>query len=166
MDGMDDMNAPMPPMDAEQGMPPAPEYPNAMGGEEPVDPVAGGSNDDPLAGDPNSLNTGEGNAPEGYDQLTNKGKAAVDAYTKSIADEENGGQDSNEMQPDMGGQMPPAPGAMPESKINFKRIIDETFSAIFGDGNQSNFERGTTDRPQTVVGEDALTQLDNPYLPR
>ena len=160
IDGVDNLDTSLSSVDTEQGMPPTP-----LMGEDPGQ-AAPPMGEDPLAGDPNSLNAGEGNAPEGYDQLTNKGKAAVDAYTKSIADEENGGQDSNEMQPDMGGQMPPAPGAMPESRVNFKRIIDETFSAIFGDGNPSNFERGTTDRPQTVVGEDALTQLDNPYLPR
>lgn len=163
MDGMDDMNAPMPPMDAEQGMPPAPEDPNAMGGEEPVDPVAGGSNDDPLAGDPNALSAGGNPEVQQFVQdFQNSDPETQDSTMKYFdSQKKDGGTD----QP-ADAAMPPAPGAMPESRFNFKRIIDETFSAIFGDGNPSNFERGTTDRPQTVVGEDALTQLDNPFLPR
>ena len=161
MGGMDDMNAPTPPMDAAPDMPPEDPMggvPDDMGGGEP--PMGG---DELMGKEPDAMG---GEAPEGYSELSNKGKAAVDAYTKSIADEENGGQQDDEMQPPMDDQMPQDGGMPAESKFNFKNIIDETFSMIYGDGNQSNFDRGTTDRPQQVVGDDAITDYDSPFLPR
>jgi hypothetical protein len=161
MGGMDDMNAPMPPMDAEQGMPPEGEDPGMP--PPPEDDMGGDmGGEDPMPGDPNALSAGSPEVQQFMQDFQNSDPETQDGTMKYFNSQkkDNGGE-----QPADAG-MPPAPGAMPESKFNFKRIIDETFSTIFGDGNQSNFERGTTDRPQTVVGEDALTQLDNPFLPR
>ena len=160
--GMDDMNAPMPPMDAGQGMSPEGEDPGMpppddMGGE---DPNAMGG-EEPMPEGPNAAG-GSPEVQQFIQDFQNSDPETQDGTMKYFNSQKKDGGD--EQQGDEG--MPPAPGAMPESRFNFKRIIDETFSTIFGDGNQSNFERGTTDRPQTVVGEDALTQLDNPFLPR
>jgi hypothetical protein len=116
-----------------------------------------------MAGDPNALSAGGNPEVQQFVQDFQNSDPETQNSTMKYFDSQK--KDGGTDQP-ADAAMPPSPGAMPESKFNFKRIIDETFSAIFGDGNQSNFERGTTDRPQTVVGEDALTQLDNPYLPR
>ena len=101
MGGMDDMNTPIPPMDAGQDMMP----------------------------------------PEGGDQ-------------DPMGGEELPMDDAGAPQDDMGGEMPM------ESRFNFKRIIDE----IFNDDSKSVF--AGTDRPQKKVGEDALTDCDDPFLPR
>ena len=117
-------------------------------------------------------NANQGNAAtqeikDDVDQLNADNIKAAKNYIEDMLEKQNGGEDQ---EGDAG--MPPAPEPMPapapgpkESRFNFKSIIDETFSTIFGDGNPSNFENGTT-RPEGIVGEDALTELDNPFLPR
>ena len=149
MDGMDDMNAPMPPMDAEmpqdQMEDPAaapPDNgdmgqegdPNAMGGEEP----------DPMPGDPNALSAGEGQDPNAgaggdiaskYQQLSPDQQKAADKYIDSMMNN--------------------------ESRFNFKRIIDEVFSDL--GQSKSNFDSPT--RPEKKVGEEAVTKDSSPFGP-
>ena len=147
MDGMDDMNAPMPPMDAEMPQDPmedptAPPDNGDMGQE--GDPMAGGEEPDPMPGDPNALNAGEGQDPNAgaggdiaskYQQLSPDQQKAADKYIDSMMNN--------------------------ESRFNFKSIIDEVFSEL-GD-TKTPFD-GTT-RPESKAAKEAVTKDENPYMP-
>ena len=152
MGGMDDMNTPMPPMDAGQDMmPPEGGDQDPMGGEEPPMDDAGAPQDDMGGGEDDEL-------MNLINSLSIEDKAAVKKYAESMADEGDGEEppmdDAGAPQDDMGGEMPM------ESRFNFKHIIDE----IFNDDSKSVF--AGTDRPQKEVGEDGLTDYNSPFLPR
>ena len=145
MDGMDDMNAPMPPMDAEtppmdNSTPPPPMDDPA--GQEPGG-APGEDGQDPMPGDPNALNAGgaDPNAGAGgdiqskYDQLSPDQQKAADKYIDSMMNN--------------------------ESRFNFKSIIDEVFSEL---GNTSTPFDGTT-RPEKKAAKEAVIDEDNPYMP-
>jgi hypothetical protein len=148
MDGMDDMNAPMPPMDAE--MPPmddptAPPDNQDGGGDmgQGEDPMGGGDEPDPMPGDPNALSAGGGQDPNAggdgdiaskYQQLSPDQQKAADKYIDSMMNN--------------------------ESRFNFKTIIDEVFSDL-GVTN-GNFDGQT--RPETRAANEALKDA-NPYSP-
>ena len=112
MGGMDDMNAPTPPMDA---APPL----DAMGGEEPI-----GGDQEQTAPPPEGQNSEVEQFKQNFDNADPKTQAGTIDYFNS--QNKNG----NEEQPPMDDQMPPAPGMPTESKFNFKNIIDETFSMM------------------------------------
>jgi len=149
MDGMDDMNAPIPPMDAEQ-----PPMDDAMAGGDPNAMGDPGMGEDPMPGDPNALSAGQSDDISAkYQQLSPDQQKAADKYIDSMINDQ-GGDDA---------QMPPAPGAMPESKFNFKHIIDEIFGEV--DGNVRPLDRGM-ERPETKIAQEALTDDVNPFLPK
>lgn len=151
---MGNMDAPMPPMDADNGMndpmgnPPmdAPEggespemMPPAPGSDEPADADAG-NEPDPMPGDPNALNAGmDGNPGEGgditdkYNQLSPAQKNAADKYVDSMLNT--------------------------ESRVDYRKIIDETFSTIMND-----IQKGTK-RPEKKLGKDFEGVTDNPFVP-
>lgn len=164
MGGMDDMNAPMPPMDAEQGMPPEDDQmppEGDMGGEEPpVDPVAGGTDDDPLAGDPNALSAGEGgdNPNTGNQHLDSVIAGKDDKFKEDLANfgEKGLASDTNQSS----NQQPPMPT---ESRFNFKHIIDEVFGER--DGNVNPLDR-KIERDEPMVNQESVTDSINPYMPR
>lgn len=143
MDGMDDINAPMPPMDAEMpptdnGTPPPPMDDPA--GQEPSG-APGEDGQDPMPGDPNALNAGGGdpNAEAGgdiqskYDQLSPDQQKAADKYIDSMMNN--------------------------ESRFNFKHIIDEIFGER--DGNVNPLDKGTTRFEKKAVIDDE----NSPYMP-
>lgn len=149
MGGMENMNTPIPPMDAEQ-----PPMDDAMAGGDPNAMGDPGMGEDPMPGDPNALSAGQDDDISAkYQQLSPDQQKAADKYIDSMIND-GGGDDA---------QMPPAPGAMPESKFNFKHIIDE----IFGDvnGNVRPLDRGM-ERPETKIAQEALTDDVNPFLPK
>lgn len=135
MDGMDDMNAPMPPMDA--NMPPMDDPAAQQPGEDPM----GGEEPDPLAGDPNALNAGNADPNPGaggdiqskYNQLSPDQQKAADKYIDSMMNN--------------------------ESRFNFKHIIDEVFGER--DGNVNPMDKGTTRFEKKAVIDDE----DSPYTP-
>ena len=155
MGGMDDMNAPMPPMDAEQGMPPEDDQmppEGDMGGEEPpTDPIAGGPEDDPLAGDPNALSAGEGgdDIMQKYQQLSPDQQDAADKYIDSMLNDD--------------AEVPAAEQQPMESRFNFKNIIDEVFGER--DGNVNPLDR-KIERDEPMVNQESVTDSINPYMPR
>lgn len=141
MDGMDDMNAPMPPMDAD--MPPMDSNTPPMGdpaGQEPGG-VPGEGEQDPMPGDPNALSAGgaDPNAGVGgdiqskYNQLSPDQQKAADKYIDSMMNN--------------------------ESRFNFKHIIDEIFGER--DGNVSPMDKGTTRFEKKAVIDDE----NSPYMP-
>ena len=143
MDGMDDMNAPMPPMDAEMpptdnGTPPPPM--NDPAGQEPGG-APGEEEQDPMPGDPNALNAGGGDPNAGadgdiqskYDQLSPDQQKAADKYIDSMMNN--------------------------ESRFNFKHIIDEIFGER--DGNVNPLDKGTTRFEKKAVIDDE----NSPYMP-
>ena len=149
MDGMDDMNAPMPPMDTET----PPEDPNMMppepgGAPDDMGDMGGGEEPDPMAGDPNALSAGGNEGPDAnmggddiqskYNSLSPDQQKAADKYIESMMNN--------------------------ESRFNFKRIIDETFSTIMGDGKKNPMD-GLT-RPEKRTAKEAVTKDINPYMPR
>ena len=150
------LDVPPPPADAGQDMGDMPDPTGAGEGEEPpTDPVAGGSEDDPLAGDPNSLSAGQGDdISQKYQQLSPDQQKAADKYVDSMLnnDDQGGGAPA----------VPPAPGAMPESRFNFKNIIDE----VFGDIQSQNPLERDTERPGKMREEDTETECRSPYMPR
>ena len=151
MDGMDDMNAPMPPMDTEMPQSDPTQDPlasgedaNAMGGGQ---DAMGGEEPDPMPGDPNALNAGIGqdqNAGTGgdiqskYQQLSPDQQKAADKYIDSMMNN--------------------------ESRFNFKNIIYEVFSEL----GQVKTPFDGTQRPEPNVPkacEEADTKDANPYMP-
>lgn len=143
MDGMDDMNAPMPPMDAD--MPPMdnstpPPPMDDPAGQEPGG-VPGAEEQDPMPGDPNALSAGgaDPNAGAGsdiqskYNQLSPDQQKAADKYIDSMMNN--------------------------ESRFNFKHIIDEIFGER--DGNVSPMDKGTTRFEKKAVIDDE----NSPYMP-
>lgn len=143
MDGMDDINAPMPPMDAEMpptdnGTPPPPM--NDPAGQEPGG-APGEEEQDPMPGDPNALNAGGGDPNAGaggdiqskYDQLSPDQQKAADKYIDSMMNN--------------------------ESRFNFKHIIDEIFGER--DGNVNPLDKGTTRFEKKAVIDDE----NSPYMP-
>jgi hypothetical protein len=118
-----------------------------------VDQEAGGEEQtDPMAGDPNALSAGQGNdeISQKYQQLSPDQQKAADKYVDSMLnnDDQAGGQDPN-------AQMPM------ESRFNFKHIIDEVFGEI---EPTRPLDQGTQ-RDEQNVGEDAETELQNPFTP-
>jgi hypothetical protein len=155
MDGMDDMNAPMPPMDADtppmgddappmdDNVPPPPMDDPA--GQEPGG-APGEEEQDPMPGDPNALSAGnpDPNADAGaggdiqskYDRLSPDQQKAADKYIDSMMNN--------------------------ESRFNFKHIIDEVFGER--DGNVNPMD-GVT-RPEKKAAKEAVTKEIDPYKPR
>ena len=139
MDGMGGLdNAPMPPMDADPGMPMDGETPPPPPPAPETDPIAGGPDDDPLAGDPNALSAGDPNAAgedisQKYQQLSPDQQKAADKYVDSMLNT--------------------------ESIDRIRRAIDETFSTILDDTQEG------TERPQKELGSDVKGNLNNPYTP-
>jgi hypothetical protein len=118
-----------------------------------VDQEAGGEEQtDPMAGDPNALSAGQGNdeISQKYQQLSTDQQKAADKYIDSMLnnDDQAGGQDPN-------AQMPM------ESRFNFKHIIDEVFGEI---EPTRPLDQGTQ-RDEQNIGEDAETELQNPFTP-
>ncbi len=120
MDGMADMNAPVPPMGADPMM----DDPNAMGDDMGMnDP-----NEDPMGGEPSDGQNPMGNGDD--DELMNiinnlsiEDKAAVTKYAKSMAD----GSNNDKETPQMDSEMPM------EGKRSLRDIIDETINSIIND---------------------------------
>lgn len=118
MDGMADVNdAPMPPMGADDmgmddPMGGAPQDPNAIGGQDPMNDPMGGEDPNAMGGsdDEELMNIVNG--------MSTEDKAAVIKYAKSMADDSEGGMEQD-------------PNAMPmESRRSFKSIIDETINDV------------------------------------
>ena len=143
------LDVPPPPADA---APDTSQVDQEAGGEEQTDPIAGGQNNDPMTGDPNALSAGQGNdeISQKYQQLTPNQQKAADKYVDSMLnnDDQAGGQDPN-------AQMPM------ESRFNFKHIIDEVFGEI---EPTRPLDQGTQ-RDEQNIGEDAETELQNPFTP-
>jgi hypothetical protein len=143
------LDVPPPPADA---APDTSQVDQEAGGEEQTDPIAGGQNNDPMAGDPNALSAGQGNdeISQKYQQLSTDQQKAADKYIDSMLnnDDQAGGQDPN-------AQMPM------ESRFNFKHIIDEVFGEI---EPTRPLDQGTQ-RDEQNIGEDAETELQNPFTP-
>ena len=153
------LDVPPPSADAEQGMDDMPDPTAGIGEEPPTDPVAGGPEDDPLEGDPNALSAGQGDpeTQQFVQDFQNSSQSVKDRTMKYFnSQEDNGGE-----QPANTG-MPPAPGAMPESKFNFKHIIDEVFNDI---QSQNPFEKDTTRLGKTIE-DGAETESRSPFIPR
>lgn len=153
---MGDFNAPMPPMDTDPNMMPGPdeEDPNAMGEEPGMDDMGG-------AEDPNAMGEDENVSPEVQDFIDDFKSADPETQDGTIkyfdSQKKDAGDEQLEQpeQPDMG--MPT------ESRFSFRSIINE----IFGETEPKRIQdKGTTDRPQKEVEEDAITDCDSPYLPR
>lgn len=139
---MGDMNAPMPPMGADN-MEPTMDDANEMGddGMEPPmdDPNVGNGEDDELMDIINSLSIED--------------KAAVTKYAKSMANDSN---DGNEEPNEMGAEDPSMGGDMPmESRQNIKRIIDEIVGDILDD-------RKDTKRDKKELPRD-YKKMDTPF---
>ena len=143
------LDVPPPPADA---APDTSQVDQEVEGEEQTDPIAGGQNDDPMAGDPNALSAGQGNdeISQKYQQLSPDQQKAADKYVDSMLnnDDQAGGQDPN-------AQMPM------ESRFNFKHIIDEVFGEI---EPTRPLDQGTQ-RDEQNVGDDAITNYQNPFTP-
>ena len=143
------LDVPPPPADA---APDTSQVDQETGGEEQTDPIAGGQNNDPMAGDPNALSAGQGNdeISQKYQQLSPDQQKAADKYVDSMLnnDDQAGGQDPN-------AQMPM------ESRFNFKHIIDEVFGEI---EPTRPLDQGTQ-RDEQNIGEDAMTEYQNPFTP-
>lgn len=131
MDGMDDMDAPMPPMGSD-------DMGDDPGMDDPMGDDIGGAPDD-MGGDPGMDDMGSPDDMGGSSEddelmdiinsLSIEDKAAVTKYAKSMADE--GGSEKPEMGDDM----------MPESRHNFKRIIDETLNSIIDKKSDNGIKR-------------------------
>lgn len=142
-----DFDVPPPPADTAPDMPPM-DDPNAMGGEEPTDPVAGGSENDPMAGDPNALSAGQGDdISQKYQQLSPDQQKAADKYVDSMLNNDD----------QAGATAPP----QMESKFNFKNIIDE----VFGELQPTRPLDQDIERKEKKLGEDAMTEYQNPFTP-
>ena len=154
------LDAPLPPADAEQGMDGMPDPTGAGEGEEPpTDPVAGGPEDDPLAGDPNALSAGQNgdNPNTGNQHLDSVIAGKDDKFKEDLANfgEKGLASDTNQSS----NQQPPMPT---ESRFNFKHIIDEVFGDI---QSQNPLERNTT-RPGKMREKEAETESISPFIPR
>ena len=107
---------------------------------------------DPMVNDPNALSAGQGydEISQKYQQLSTDQQKAADKYIDSMLnnDDQAGGQDPN-------AQMPM------ESRFNFKHIIDEVFGEI---EPTRPLDQGTQ-RDEQNIGEDAETELQNPFTP-
>ena len=142
-----DFDVPPPPADTAPDMPPM-DDPNAMGGEEPTDSVAGGSENDPMAGDPNALSAGQGDdISQKYQQLSPDQQKAADKYVDSMLNNDD----------QAGATAPP----QMESKFNFKNIIDE----VFGELQPTRPLDQDIERKEKKLGEDAMTEYQNPFTP-
>ena len=155
MGGMDDMNTPMPPMDAGQDMipPEGGDQDPMMGGEEPPMDDAGAPEGDMGGGEDDEL-------MNLINSLSIEDKAAVKKYAESMTDDEGGEEppmgDAGAPQ-DMGGEMPM------ESRFNFKHIIEGIFN---DDGKKKSVFDVGTDRPQDkMVGKPKVKDGDNPFSP-
>lgn len=147
MDGMGDMDAPMPPMGADGmddpmgGEDPMGDDPNAMGGNDPMggDPSAadGGMGDDPMGDDPMGGEDPMGDDPNAMgdenDEFMNKfnslpkdKQVAAEKYVDSMVDD-------NEPMP-------------MESRRSIKRIIDEVINDIWDD--KEGTKRPSKDLPR------------------
>lgn len=147
------LDVPPPSADAEQGMDAGMADPTAGigdGEETPTDPVAGGPDDDPLAGDPNALSAGQGDdISQKYQQLSPDQQDAADKYIDSMLNDDSEA---------------PAPMQQPmESRFNFKHIIDEVFGDR--DGNVNPI-KNKIERDEPNVNKESMTKYDNPYMPR
>jgi len=155
------LDVPPPSADAEQGMDDMPDPTAGIGdGEEPpTGPVAGGSENDPLAGDPNALSAGQGddNPNTGNQHLDSVIAGKDDKFKEDLANfgEKGLASDTNQSS----NQQPPMPT---ESRFNFKHIIDE----VFGDIQSQNPLERDTERPGKMREEDTETECRSPYMPR
>jgi len=138
------LDVPPPPADAAPDMSQMGD-PNTMGGE---DPVAGGSDDDPMAGDPNALSAGQDDdISQKYQQLSPDQQKAADKYVDSMLNNDD----------QAGAEMP----QQMESKFNFKHIIDE----VFGETQPIRPLDQGTQRDEQNIGDDAATNYQNPFTP-
>ena len=120
---------------------------------------------DPMAGDPNALSAGqEGDTPntgnQELDDVISQAKQSDDPDGKlgQLAKYGKKGLGLNTPQapaPDANAQMPM------ESRFNFKHIIDEVFGEI---EPTRPIDQGTQ-RDEQNVGEDAITNYQNPFTP-
>ena len=158
-------------MMGDESMPPMDDSGMDMGGEEPMsgpddmggeDPMAGGPDDmggapddmgveDPTAGGPDDMgeepdDMGGGNDHEELmqiaDQLDTEDEAALIKYGKSMVG-------------DSAGEEP----MMPESRINFSKIIDETISSLLDKKND-----GGTKRPGKKLNSKQRDNKSNPFV--
>ena len=137
MDGMGDLdNAPMPPMGADDmGGGDQMGGPEDMGGiddmgNEPMGGPDSMSGMDDMGGpeDMGGPDMGSDEDSELIDIINNlsiEDKAAVTKYAKSMVDDSNGSEEPMDDMQDMGGEMPT------ESRMNYKRIIDEVIEDMF-----------------------------------
>lgn len=148
---MDDMNnAPMPPMgdgnDMGEDQMMGNEDPSAMGEN---DPNMMDGQDAPIEGqmmgneDPNAIGGEPSQGNEELDSvvsnLSTEDQAAVLKYAKSMADDNNG-EESN--------------GMMPESRRNYRNIIDETINSILY-GDDEKVTRPDTRLPKRYRGKNS-----------
>lgn len=154
MDGMGDLdNAPTPPMGADDmGMD------NSMGEEPPMDNMGGeeppmdnmGGEDPNVMGGPDDMGNGEDDELMSIiNNLSIEDKAAVTKYAKSMADNSASDEDSMGGAPDMGGEMPM------ESRVNYKRIIDEVIEDMFD--NKDGTKRDKKELPKAYHRESPFT---------
>lgn len=121
MDGMGDMNAPMPPMGADPmgGDDMMGDAPSGMDNEPPMDEPMGGE-------DPNAASGEDDELMNIINGLSIEDKAAVTKYAKSMADNSEGTEDQM-----MGGETPDMGNEMPmESRRNVRNIIDEVLNDV------------------------------------
>jgi hypothetical protein len=151
MGDMDDMNnAPMPPMGdgndmgGDQMM--GNEDPNAMGENDPNmmdgqdasmgDQMMGNEGPNAMGGEPSQ---GNEELDSVVSNLSTEDQAAVLKYAKSMADDNNG-EESN--------------GMMPESRRNYRNIIDETINSILY-GDDEKVTRSDTRLPKRYRGKNS-----------
>lgn len=152
MGDMDDMNnAPMPPMGDGNDMSGDPmignEDPNAMGETDPnmMDGQDAPMEDQGMMGneDPNAMGGEPSQGNEELDSvvsnLSTEDQAAVLKYAKSMADDDNRADDN---------------GMMPESRRNYRNIIDETINSILY-GDDENVTRPDTRLPKRYRGKNS-----------
>lgn len=135
MDGMADMNAPVPPMGADPMM----DDPNAIGDGMGMN----NPNEDPMGGESSDEQNPMGNGDD--DELMNiinnlsiEDKAAVTKYAKSMAN----GSDNDEETPQMDGEMPM------EDKRRLRDVIDETINSIINGDTNKGVERKDKKSPR------------------
>ena len=117
-----------------------------------VDQEGGGEDQtDPMAGDPNALDAGQGDEiSQKYQQLSPDQQKAADKYVDSMLNNDDQAEAQNP-----NAQMPM------ESRFNFKHIIDEVFGEI---ESTRPLDQGTQ-REEQNIGEDAETEFQSPFTP-
>jgi hypothetical protein len=128
--GMDGMDAPAPPMDADPMM-----GDQSMGGPEMTDEPIPGDQGDVDAPDQPEGSEEDSELNDVLDKMSIEDKAAVLKYAKSIVDDSGQEEGDDSMQV-------PDDNMMPEARRSFMDIIDETINSFMDDEDEE-----TTDRP-------------------